>query len=91
MDLAGPVFQQPAEGDFGQLFAEELGLVLEVAQQDEQHVVQAYQQAGLSAQSLGTVSDSDDISIRLHGRQHIAGDCVKCLPAHQGDYCTKAL
>lgn len=81
MDLAGPVFQAAPEGPaaWGQLFAEELGLVLEVAQQEEAQVVQAYQSAGLSAQAIGSVTSSGNISIRLHGHQHLAGEAAAKL------------
>ena len=64
---------EAAGNQFGQLFAEELGLVLEVAAQDEQAVVQAYTQAGLTAQPIGSVTQNAQISISVNGTQQISG------------------
>lgn len=65
----------PGEGnsDIGTLFAEELGLVLEVAPENEQQVVQAYQKAGLATHSIGSVISQPSISIAVDGQQQLAG------------------
>lgn len=68
----------PASDQFGQLFAEELGLVLEVGAQDEQEVMQAFAQAGLAAQPIGSVTQDAQISISINGTQQIAGGSTLC-------------
>ena len=69
VDLAG----SPDSDHFGHLFAEELGLVLEVAAENEQQVLEAYRQAGLTANPIGSVTTDTQISISVHGTQQIAG------------------
>ncbi len=59
--------------EFGHLFAEELGLVLEVAPENEQQVLEAYTQAGLTAHTIGGVTAEAQISISVHGTQQISG------------------
>ena len=59
--------------EFGHLFAEELGLVLEVAPENEQQVLEAYTQAGLTAHAIGGVTADAQISVSVHGTQHISG------------------
>ena len=56
------------------LFAEELGLVLEVASEKEQEVIQAYRTAGLNIESIGEVTTSDRIEIGVAGTSCISGD-----------------
>ena len=56
------------------LFAEELGLVLEVAPEQEQEVVQAYRTAGLSIESIGKVTTSGRIEIGVAGTSCISGE-----------------
>lgn len=65
----------PSQGnqDFGTLFAEELGLVLEVAPEHEQQVLQAYRAAGLDAHPIGRVTAEPSIAIYVDGHQQIAG------------------
>lgn len=73
-----------AAGDqFGQLFGEELGLVIEVAAANEQQVVQAYTDAGLPAHVIGTVTADAEISISVNGAQQISGGVtdVQCVSA----------
>ncbi len=59
--------------EFSHLFAEELGLVLEVAPENEQQVLEAYTQAGLTAHTIGGVTTDAQISISVHGTQQISG------------------
>ena len=59
--------------EFGHLFAEELGLVLEVTPENEQQVLEAYTQAGLTAHTIGGVTTDAQISISVHGTQQISG------------------
>ena len=92
VDLAGS-----SDSDhFGHLFAEELGLVLEVAPENEQQVLEAYRQAGLTATSIGDVTTDTQISISVHGTQQIAGglaqlcvvDRARCAAHTACDYPT---
>lgn len=64
---------------FGQLFAEELGLVLEVNPTDEQQVLQAYTDAGLPAHVIGTVTADAKISISVNKSQQISGGTAEGL------------
>ncbi|DBA68000.1 hypothetical protein WJX79_010614 [Trebouxia sp. C0005] len=59
--------------EFGHLFAEELGLVLEVAPENEQQVLEAYTQAGLTAHTIGDVTTEAQISISVHGTRQVSG------------------
>ena len=66
----------PSEGDSSHieaLFAEELGLVLEVAAEKEQEVVEAYRSAGLNIESIGEVTTSGRIEIGVAGTSCISG------------------
>ena len=58
---------------FGDLFAEELGLVLEVAPENEQQVMEAYSQAGLTAHPIGRVTSDAQISISVQDSRQISG------------------
>ena len=77
VDLANGV----GADQFGQLFAEELGLVLEVDPTNEQQVLQAYTDAGLPAHVTGTVTADAKISISVKNAQQISGGTtsVECL------------
>lgn len=55
------------------LFAEELGLILEVASERAQEVVEAYRTAGLSIESIGEVTTSGRIEINVGGESCISG------------------
>lgn len=61
------------DGAFRALFAEELGLVLEVAPEDESEVQSSYQSQGLSALSIGSTSAEKGISISVGGQASIQG------------------
>ncbi|GLC44010.1 hypothetical protein PLESTB_000219600 [Pleodorina starrii] len=63
-----------AHGAMGSLFAEELGLVLEVAAGREADVVEAYAQRGIQASVIGKVSSGRDIEVRVAGSAAVAGD-----------------
>jgi phosphoribosylformylglycinamidine synthase len=69
----------PAGGEpLATLFAEELGLLLEVAPEHEAEVLAAYADAGVSATAIGSVSAEAGISIAVGGQQQISG---RTLPA----------
>lgn len=53
VDLPGP--KQDPHGAMATLFAEELGLVMEVAASDAQMVLDAYKKAGVPAMAIGKV------------------------------------
>jgi phosphoribosylformylglycinamidine synthase len=55
------------------LFAEELGLLLEVAPEHEAEVLAAYADAGVSATAVGSVAADAGVSIAVGGQQHISG------------------
>lgn len=69
VDLAGGA----GADQIGHLFAEELGLVLEVDPTSEQQVLQAYTDAGLPAHVIGTVTADAKISIAVNSEQQISG------------------
>lgn len=70
-----------AADHFGQLFAEELGLVLEVEPSNEQQVLQAYTDAGLPAHIIGSVTADAKIDISVNSAQQISGEAAaaECL------------
>ncbi len=55
------------------LFAEELGLLLEVAPQQEEAVMKAYADAGVPVTAIGSVAADDAVSIAVGGQQQISG------------------
>ena len=63
----------PGSDPLAALFAEELGLVLEVDPQHEQAVLEAYSQAGLQPASIGSVAADSSISIAVSGQPAISG------------------
>ncbi len=79
VDLPKP--EQDSTGALGALFAEELGLVLEVAPEDEEAVQAAYAARGLSAVAVGSVAADRAVSISVGGEPSISGAllCRLCL------------
>lgn len=71
MDLPNP--QEDATGTMGTLFAEELGLVLEVDAGQESAVLQAYRAAGVNATRIGTVAAKRQIEVVVDGQFAVAG------------------
>lgn len=70
-----------AADHFGQFFAEELGLVLEVDPSNEQQVLQAYTDAGLPVHVIGSVIADAKIDISVNSAQQISGGATapECL------------
>ena len=66
--------QESGSSELAALFAEEVGLVLEVEDSVEAEVVKAYQDAGLSATSIGRTTDEPSISIAVDSQPCISGD-----------------
>lgn len=64
-------------GPLGALFAEELGLLLEVAPEQEAGVRAAYQDQGLDAVPIGRVGGGRAVSIAVAGEPCISGACAK--------------
>lgn len=63
----------PAADAMAALFAEELGLVLEVAPEHEAAVLAAYQAAGVACAAIGATQAGADVSIAVGGQQQISG------------------
>lgn len=63
----------PGSDPLATLFAEELGLLLEVDPQHEQAVLEAYSQAGLQPTSIGSVAADSSISIAVSSEPAISG------------------
>lgn len=65
----------PADGSdaMAALFAEELGLLLEVDAANEAAITEAYRAAGVSVQAVGSTLSSNACSISVGGQQHITG------------------
>ena len=91
VDLPGPG-NQTEDAALAALFAEELGLMLEVSPQQEQAVLEAYQQAGLPARAVGSVTADHQVAISVDGQQQITGQPVSpCgMPAPR-QYCRDAM
>jgi hypothetical protein len=63
-------------GPLAALFAEELGLLLEVAPEHEEEVASAYRSAGLTVSAIGSVAADSSISIAVGGNPHISGSQI---------------
>ena len=63
----------PHNSQLAALFAEELGLVIEVAADKEEEVLQAYAAAGLTVSSIGRVTSEASISISVDDQPCISG------------------
>jgi hypothetical protein len=61
-----PLPKSDPHGAYASLFAEELGLVMEVRASEAASVVEAYKKAGLHASLIGKVSASQSCAL-LHG------------------------
>lgn len=72
VDLPGPG-NQTEDAALAALFAEELGLMLEVSPQQEQAVLEAYQQAGVPVRTVGSVTADPQVAISVDGEQQITG------------------
>ena len=68
-----PAAQGSHHGALAALFAEELGLLLEVAPEHEGAVRSAYEAQGLRAEAIGTVSAGRGVSISVSGQPCISG------------------
>ena len=73
-DVALPRHERDAKyGAMASLYAEELGLVLEVDPKDAGFVLQAYQRAGLHCSVVGRSTRNRDVSISVGGQPQISG------------------
>ena len=66
-------------GAYSALYAEELGLVLEVAPEDVADVQSAYEAQGLSAAAIGSTSADKGISISVGGEASIQGAAARLV------------
>ena len=66
--------QGDAADPFAALFAEELGLVLEVTPDKETDVLNAFKQAGVPCVSIGAVLEEKTVRIRIKGQPVLTGD-----------------
>ena len=71
VDLPAPA--SDPHGPMAALFAEELGLVLEVAAEDEAAVLAAYAAAGVPCAAIGATAAGQDVSISVGGQQQVSG------------------
>ncbi|GAB4814933.1 hypothetical protein N2152v2_001979 [Parachlorella kessleri] len=71
VDLPPPA--SDPHGALATLFAEELGLVIEVAEGAEGAVLEAYAKAGVQCQVIGSTRSGQDVSIAVAGRPEITG------------------
>ena len=60
-------------GPLAELFAEEVGLVIEVAESAELEVLSAYRDAGLQASSIGRTIAEPSIDISIDSQASISG------------------
>ncbi len=74
VDIPAPAVD--AHGALAALFAEELGLVVEVASGQEAEVIAAYWQAGVSAEVVGRTRRDMEVSITVADQKEIQG--MKC-------------
>ncbi len=79
MQVDVPSDASNTHGAFGALFAEELGLVLEVAPKNEAEVRSVYEAQGLSAVAVGSTSADKGVSISVGGQASIQGTLIMRL------------
>jgi len=79
MQVDVPSDASNTHGAFGALFAEELGLVLEVAPENEAEVRSVYEAQGLSAVAVGSTSADKGVSISVGGQASIQGTLIMRL------------
>lgn len=71
VDLPAPAADP--HGAMAALFAEELGLVLEVAAEDEAAVLAAFAAAGVPCSAIGATAAGQAVSVSVGGQQQISG------------------
>lgn len=71
VDLPAPAHDP--HGPMAALFAEELGLVLEVAAADEAAVLATYAAAGVPCAAIGATAAGQDVSLSVGGQQQVGG------------------
>ena len=79
VDLPAAGAADSSHGAMAALFAEELGLVLEVAPEHEAAVLAAYAAAGVACARIGATLATADVSIAVAGQQQC--ECVTSFPA----------
>lgn len=72
VDLPAPKLE--SSGVIGTLFAEELGLLLEVDSAQESAVLSSYRDAGLPVSRIGTVSSQPSCEITVDGNPAVSGE-----------------
>lgn len=72
-DLAAP--SKDPHGAYASLFAEELGLVMEVRAAEAAEIVELYKKAGLEAAVIGKTSSTMNVNITVAGQPQISGLC----------------
>ena len=65
--------QKGSTDALGELFAEEVGLVIEVADSLEEEILSEYRNAGLQACSIGRTTEEPSISISINSETSISG------------------
>jgi len=78
-NLAAPA--QDPHGAFASLFAEELGLVMEVKSHEAAFVVESYTKAGVPASVIGKTRASKDVAISVAGKAEISGHIAELRDA----------
>jgi phosphoribosylformylglycinamidine synthase len=73
VDLPAASTADSGHGAMAALFAEELGLVLEVSPEHEAAVLAAYAAAGVACARIGATLAAADVSIAVAGQQQVAG------------------
>ncbi|WP_290653959.1 phosphoribosylformylglycinamidine synthase [Idiomarina sp.] len=74
-DGVGRAFGTTAEETMAVLFSEELGAVLQVTDEQLQHVIKAYDMAGVGhlVYNIGQPTDKDELNFSLDGKQVLTG------------------
>jgi len=68
-------------GAFAPLYAEELGLVIEVSQADAAAIVDAYKQKGVAAAVIGKTTAAKQVEVKVGGAAAISGATVELRDA----------
>lgn len=82
VDLPAPKLE--SSGVIGTLFAEELGLLLEVDSAQESAVLSSYRDAGLPVSRIGTVSSQPSCEITVDGNPAVSGSTAELRDVWEG-------
>lgn len=68
---------EPDGGPMAALFAEELGLVLEVSSENEAEVLSVYAEAGVPCTCIGSSTAEKTVEVTVNGKPAVKGEAIE--------------